>query len=64
MAGTNDLSNRSDEFIFTNLKKLTEFATLAKVPTLNIGIPDSGYIFGDKRARSKRDQVMENLISG
>ena len=57
MAGTNDLSSRSEKFIFTNLEKLTEFAALAKVSTLSIGIPDSGYIFQDTKARLKRDQV-------
>ena len=62
MAGTNDLSSRSEKFIFTNLEKLTEFATLAKVPTLNIGIPDSGYIFQDTKARLKRDQVWKIYI--
>ena len=31
MAGTNDLSNKSDTFIFDNLKKLTEIAISAKM---------------------------------
>ena len=61
MAGTNDLSNKSDTFIFNNLKKLTEIAISAKIPTLNVGIPDSAYLFRDGHARSKRDSVNKML---
>jgi hypothetical protein len=53
------LKNQSIFFqkIYSNLEKLLDMCVKHHVPVLSIGIPDSGYLSQDKKARSRRDGV-------
>ena len=64
MAGTNDLGyGFTNEEIFDNLQALTQIALKANTAVLNLGIPDSGYIFSNINVRVKRDQINEQLAN-
>jgi hypothetical protein len=43
--------------IYSNLEKLLDMCVKHGVPVLSIGIPDSGFLSHDKKARSRRDGV-------
>ena len=64
MAGTNDLGyGFTNEDIFDNLQALTQIALKVNTAVLNLGIPDSGYIFSNINVRVKRDQINEKLAN-
>ena len=64
MAGTNDLGyGFTNEEIFDNLQALTKIALKTNTSVLNLGIPDSGYIFSNLNVRVKRDQINEKLAN-
>ena len=62
MAGTNDLGyGFTNQDITDNLQALIQIALDANTAVLNIGIPDSGYIFNNINVKVKRDQINEKL---
>jgi hypothetical protein len=57
MFSLKNVSNNFFQKIYSNLEKLLDMCVKHHVPVLSIGIPDSGFLSHDKKARSRRDGV-------